>query len=163
MQLDVCPLVRPNCPRLHSTRALFVRRASKRHVESDVDTLNLTHNLNLPLPRFPTHTLYRAGQSKAGRLFFIELKTTLTKINEFYIGRETELQGRYDSLVKLDLHNAVNFKAFVMFYNDLMFLSSWATTNATAFDKITKKHDKKTGYVCSYTWSVQALLRPLRH
>ena len=125
---------------------------------------NLTHNLNLPLPHtLSPHTLYRAGQSKAGRLFFIELKTTLTKINEFYIGRETELQGRYDSLVKLDLHNAVNFKAFVMFYNDLMFLSSWATTNATAFDKITKKHDKKTGYVCSYTWSVQALLRALRH
>ena len=104
----------------------------------------LTHFLNLvSLP----HTLYRAGQSKAGRLFFIELKTTLTKINGFYIGRETELQGRYDSLVKLDLNNADNFKAFVMFYNDLMFLSSWATTNATAFDKITKKHDKKTGYV----------------
>ena len=82
---------------------------------------------------------------EAGRLFFAELKTTLTKINGFYVARETELQGRYDSLVELDLNDADNFKAFVMFYNDLMFLKSWATTNTTAFDKITKKHDKKTG------------------
>ena len=96
-------------------------------------------------------TISRAPETEskieAGHLFFVELKTTLTKINAFYVGRETELQGRYDSLVKLDLNDAGNFKVFVVFYDDLMFLKSWATTNAIAFDKITKKHDKKTGYV----------------
>jgi len=89
-------------------------------------------------------------------IFFRRVAEELTKVNEFFVKKEAELQGYYARLTDAvnvvtagDNMNATKLKelktAFVEFYRGLCMLENYVELNCEGFRKILKKHHKLTG------------------